>query len=107
MGEKEHPADPGKRPWQSGDDDEGLAPGLKVDDEKQIDQSDGESQPSEQTDERGMHRRNLATGHEKAAFGKLNRCPICNLLYLRSDRTKIATLHARIDVDDWLHVVVA
>ena len=46
---------PAKRSRQSGDDDEGIQPGLKVHDDQQVHEHNGESQPANQANIRLVH----------------------------------------------------
>ena len=56
MSEKQEDDDAGQRGGQSGNDDKRIEPGLKIDDDQQVDQDDGETETSQQTNVGRPHR---------------------------------------------------
>ena len=66
--DQQHPEDAGQRAGQRRDDDEGIEPGLEIDDDQQIDQDDGDGHARAQAGERGVHGGHLpAALHLRAA----------------------------------------
>ena len=73
-GEEEEEHDAGERRGQRGDDDEGIEPGLEVDDDQQVDEHDGEEQAEEQTDVGAVHRLDLTAHADEVAAGERAGC---------------------------------
>jgi len=69
-GQEQEDHDAGQRRRQRGDDDEGVQPGLKVHDDQQVGEDDGEDEPLEQPAVRRPHGVELAAHGDEAAAGQ-------------------------------------
>ena len=67
MSEKQEDHDAGQRGGQSRNDDKRIEPGLKIYNDQQVDQDDGEAEASQQADIGRPHRGELSPDRDKAA----------------------------------------
>ncbi len=104
---KQDPDDAGQRARQRRDDDERIEPGLKIDDDQQVDQNDGDGHSRAQSRERRRHRGDLPAAHQLRAARKLVLEIRQNLLNVRVHAAQVAPFDRRIDVQScgWIVVV--
>src|SRR5208337_494153 len=106
VGEQEHPTDPRQRAGQGRDDDEGIQPGLEIDDDEQIGKNDGADQSNAEAHERGVHGLDLAADEYAAAARKLLLDIVHELCDFGSQRAEIASIDGGIHIDHRLYIVV-
>ena len=99
MAQEQGPRDARQRAGQGRNDDEGIEPGLKVDDDHQIDQHDRGEQSEDQLGIGVVHQCGLAVNFERGAAGQLVLHAVSHLLDVCYNPAEVAPFGGDIDVE--------
>src|SRR5690242_9112514 len=105
-GNEKNPANARKGAGKSGDDNEGIEPGLKIHDDEQVGENDSADQAVAESGERRLHRGDLAANNDVAAARKLALNRGDTFFHRVGDRAEVAAVNGGINVDHGLDSIV-
>src|SRR5271156_3067704 len=106
VGIEEKQDDTSERGRQRGDDNEGVSPRLKVDDDQHVYENDRKDQTAKKRDVGAAHGVYLPQNRDRGAPGEVAFESIYNPLNIPSHSSQVAILHRAVDIDDAAHVVL-
>ena len=95
MRREQHPDDAGERRRKGRDDDEGITPGLEIDDDEEVDQHDGADQSEQQTLVGALHGLGLTYHRDDRPLGLVLIRAAHDAADVGGHRAQIASLHRR------------
>src|SRR5207244_9397873 len=90
----------GQRGEQRRGDDEGIEARLKIDDDQEIHQDDGEDEATQQADVGRMHRLQLSPNGGETATRQRGSLGIDDAGDVTADGAKVAVLHGAVNIHD-------
>ncbi len=106
MRQEQEPDDTRERGGQRRNDDEWVKPRLKIDDDKHVDQDDGEGETANQALERRPHRLDLPAHYNARPPHQVFTIALRDLVDLPGHASQVRILHRAINIDHWGDVVV-
>ena len=106
MGYKQEPGNPGEGRGQRGNHDERIEPGLKVDDDQQVDEHDREGQSAQKANVGGLHGLNLSANNDSRTARQLLTGSVKDLVDIAGHATEIAPGDSAKDVNHRRDVVI-
>src|SRR5205823_4962559 len=106
VGDKQEQDEAGQRGGQRREDDEGIEPRLKIDDDQEIHQDDGEDEATQQADVGRMHRLQLSPNSDETATRQRGSMGIDDTGEVTADGAEVAVLHGAVNIHDAADVVV-
>src|SRR5258707_1174399 len=106
MREEKKDDDAGESGGERGDDDEGIEPGLEIQDDKQVDENDGEDQAAEEAGVRGAHGFELSADADEATARERGSVGSDDAINVAADGAEVAVLYVGVDIEDAANVVV-